>query len=109
MSLAIYLDNSATTPLCESAKKKIAYMLDECWEIKKKFAGGVSNELINDMYEKAKSSGALGGKILGAGGGGFLLLYVPLEKQSNVREALKDFRLVDFNFESQGSRIIFAD
>ncbi len=83
--------------------------LDQAWTVKKKFAGGVSTPLIDDMYSKAKAAGALGGKILGAGGGGFLLVYVPKSKRFSVREALKDFRKVDFRFEPQGSHIIFAD
>lgn len=83
--------------------------LDYAWEIKKKFASGVSNELIDSMYQKAKDAGALGGKVLGAGGGGFLLFYVPMESQAAVREALKDFREVDFRIDPQGSNIIFSD
>lgn len=83
--------------------------LDRAWEIKKTFAGGVSTPEIDEMYEAAKSAGALGGKILGAGGGGFMLLYAPKEKQSAVAEALRDYRQVDFQFESFGSRIIFLD
>lgn len=85
------------------------YLLDKSWEIKKHFAGGVSNELIDGMYQKAKAAGALGGKILGAGGGGFLLLYVPKEHQNMVAEELKDYRRVDFATDPQGSRIIFSD
>lgn len=83
--------------------------LDRTWEIKKTFAGGVSTPEIDRMYETAKSAGALGGKILGAGGGGFMLLYVPEEQQAAVAEALKGYRQVDFRFEPFGSRIIFAD
>lgn len=83
--------------------------LDKAWQVKKRFASGVSNPMIDDMYEKAKNGGALGGKILGAGGGGFLLLYVPTDKRASVREALKDYREVPFNFEPQGTHIIFAD
>lgn len=83
--------------------------LDKSWEVKKQFAGGVSNPMIDEMYADAKSAGMLGGKILGAGGGGFLLAYVPEDKQAAVREALKQYREVAFHFESQGSRIIFSD
>lgn len=83
--------------------------LDRTWQIKKKFAGGVSNEDIDRMYETAQGAGAIGGKILGAGGGGFMLLYVPEEKQANVREAMKQYREVDFKVDYQGSRIIFVD
>jgi D-glycero-alpha-D-manno-heptose-7-phosphate kinase len=83
--------------------------LDRTWQIKKQFANGVSNAEIDAMYESAKASGAVGGKILGAGGGGFMLLYVPKEKQEDVRIAMKDYKEVPFKMDSQGSRIIFAD
>lgn len=85
------------------------YELDKSWEVKKQFAGGVSNPMIDEMYADAKNAGMLGGKILGAGGGGFLLAYVPEDKQTAVREALKEYREVPFHFEPQGSRIIFSD
>lgn len=83
--------------------------LDRSWQVKKQFAGGVSNPVIDEMYTQAKQAGALGGKILGAGGGGFLLLYVPLDRQETVRKALSEYREVPFNFEPQGSHIIFFD
>ncbi len=87
----------------------IGYLLDMAWQEKKKLAKGVTNDLIDGMYKKAKQFGALGGKILGAGGGGFLLLYVPKEAQKALEEGLNDFRKIDFSFEQQGSSIIFAD
>ena len=59
--------------------------------------------------EKAKRAGASGGKILGAGGGGFLLLYVPTGKRDSVEEEMKDYKKVEFNFENEGSRIIFME
>ncbi len=93
----------------ENDIEKWGVMLDDSWQVKKQFASGVSNELIDSMYEKAKSAGAIGGKILGAGGGGFLLLYVLEEKQAAVSEILHDFRRIDFRFEPQGSRIVFSD
>lgn len=83
--------------------------LDRTWEIKKQFAGGVSNDMIDGMYRAAKDAGAAGGKILGAGGGGFLLLYVPPHKQDAVRQALGGYREVPFGTDAQGSRIIFED
>ena len=88
---------------------KWGHLLRDTWELKKKFASGVSNPDIDDMYDRATGAGALGGKILGAGGGGFLLVYVPQDKQSAVREALHDFSEVPFSMDMQGSRIIFAD
>ena len=85
------------------------HKLGETWEIKKQLAGGISNPEIDDMYSRAKRAGALGGKILGAGGGGFMLLYVPEDKQESVKNELKEFKLIDFEFESMGSRIIFME
>lgn len=85
------------------------HQLDRAWSIKKQFAGGISNGEIDAMYDKAKGSGALGGKILGAGGGGFMLLYVPVDKQRAVRTALDGYSEVDFDFEADGSRIIFME
>ena len=83
--------------------------LDRTWSIKKQFAGGISNPAIDAMYEAAKGAGALGGKVLGAGGGGFLLLYVPEGNQAAVRSALSAYREVSFTFEPEGSHIIFSD
>ncbi len=61
------------------------------------------------MYRTALSAGAMGGKILGAGGGGFLLLYTPKDRQQSVKEAMKEYQAVDFGFEPEGSRIIFIE
>jgi D-glycero-alpha-D-manno-heptose-7-phosphate kinase len=83
--------------------------LDRTWKIKKQFASGISNSDIDLMYDKAKAAGAVGGKILGAGGGGFMLLYVPEEYQEGVKNALQEYRLIEFDFDAQGSRIIFSD
>lgn len=95
--------------LCQSAVDQWGVELDKAWEIKKTFAGGVSTPEIDEMYAAAKAAGALGGKILGAGGGGFMLLYVPQNKQAAVRQALKDYREVSFAFEAAGSQIIFIN
>lgn len=83
--------------------------LNRTWQIKKSLSSGISNELIDNMYNAAISAGAIGGKILGAGGGGFMLLYVKDDKKAKVREALKDYREVPFKVDSEGSRIIFVD
>jgi len=81
--------------------------LDYGWELKKKLAGGITNPEIDQMYNKAKEAGAIGGKITGAGGGGFLLLFVPPEKQASVREALSAFRELTFHLGKDGSKSIF--
>ena len=83
--------------------------LDRTWVIKKSLSSGISNETIDKMYTLAKGAGALGGKILGAGGGGFMLFYVKDEAKGKVREALKDYREVPFAVDGEGSRIIFVD
>ena len=71
-------------------------------------ASGISNTIIDDYYEKSLKAGAVGGKILGAGGGGFLLFYCPKEKQENLIKNL-GLRNVNFDFDSQGSRIIYLE
>jgi len=82
-------------------------LLHESWELKKGLASGVSNEALDALYTTARQAGALGGKIAGAGGGGFLLLYCPLDKQDAVREALRHLRELPFAFERDGSKVIF--
>ncbi len=81
--------------------------LHKNWLLKKSLAGNISNSDIDDMYNRAIEAGALGGKICGAGGGGFLLVYVPRNKQDNVREILRNFRELPFMLDPLGSRIIF--
>jgi D-glycero-alpha-D-manno-heptose-7-phosphate kinase len=80
-------------------------LLNDAWIVKKKLSSGVSNEQIDDMYEKAIKAGALGGKILGAGGGGYLMLYVPEKYHEKVKEALYNYSLFNFKFSSTGSTI----
>jgi len=83
-------------------------ILHEGWELKKKLAVGITNSAINDYYEKALKAGAVGGKLLGAGGGGFLLFYCEEYNQNNVRRALADLKETPFEFEPQGSKIIYV-
>lgn len=80
--------------------------LKESWELKKQLVGEISTSDIDKIYDLAIKSGALGGKIAGAGGGGFLLLYVPLGKQNNVRKALSSYRELRFSLERDGSKSI---
>lgn len=81
-------------------------LLDEAWQYKKSLSDKVSNSTIDQIYEEAVRSGALGGKILGAGGGGFILFYVRPEHQPAVKERLKELIHVPFRFENSGSRIV---
>ena len=82
-------------------------LLHRSWELKKRLAGTISNGPINEMYEMARSAGAIGGKITGAGGGGFLLLYVPFERQNNVRKKLNGLQELPFRLEADGTKVIF--
>lgn len=100
---------NAYCALCQGDVDSWGPMLDSSWKKKKRFASEISNSVIDEMYDLAQTAGATGGKILGAGGGGFLLLYVPEECQSAVRRVLHEFREVGFHFEAGGSRIIFCD
>jgi D-glycero-alpha-D-manno-heptose-7-phosphate kinase len=82
-------------------------LLHEAWQSKRSMSTLVSNSQVDDMYERATSAGAIGGKITGAGGGGFLLLFVEPDKQDFIREKLNDLIYVPFEFEHSGSQIIF--
>ena len=84
-------------------------LLHEAWNAKRGLSSEVSNNMVDEIYARARSNGAIGGKITGAGGGGFLLLFVPPPAQDRVREALGNLIHVPFRFESKGSQIIFYD
>ena len=86
---------------------EFGYILNDAWMEKRKLSDKISTYMIDDMYKRAISAGALGGKISGAGGGGFLLLFVPRENQNSVREELSEFREFPFMLEPDGSKIIF--
>lgn len=81
-------------------------MLDHTWRLKRGTGSKVSNGSIDELYERGIKAGALGGKLLGAGGGGFLLFYVEQEKQQNVIKALDDLMHVPFHFENEGTLIV---
>ncbi len=83
-------------------------LLREAWDTKRGISSAVTNNEIDRLYNEAISAGAMSGKITGAGGGGFLLLFVTPDKQAGVKEALKRFLHVPFKFEWHGSQIIFA-
>lgn len=104
----IELTNEAQDALQANDLDCIGRMLHEAWLLKRQFASNVSNDVIDDMYNRAMDAGALGGKILGAGGGGFLMVYVPEEKQANVKKAIQEYKCVNVGFEPQGSKIIYV-
>lgn len=101
-----YLSRDA---LNSSNLRRFGELLHENWEYKKKMASNLSNPIIDNYYNLAISAGAIGGKICGAGGGGFLLFYVEPEKQDKVKKALAELKELQFDFESFGSKIIYID
>lgn len=82
-------------------------LLDESWQVKKQLASRVSNAVIDELYHAARQAGAIGGKLSGAGGGGFLLLYCPPHRQDEVRQALHSLRELPFRLDPDGSKVIF--
>lgn len=83
-------------------------IIHENWELKRTLTQGVSNPAIDQWYDRARKAGAMGGKLLGAGSGGFLMFYAPQEKHEAITRALSDLRRTDLRFEAQGSKIIFV-
>lgn len=115
------ISNSDTIPntkvLVDLAEQSINYlrigklddfgvMLDEGWKIKRKLAPGITNELIDIMYDTAKAAGAFGGKLLGAGGGGFMIFYVSPKNRDSVRVKMKDYKQFHFKFTDNGSMAV---
>ena len=84
-------------------------LLDVTWKLKRQTGSRITTEGIDSLYSRAMNAGALGGKLLGAGGGGFLLFYVPEDRQAKVSEELADLLSVPFEFENNGADIIYYD
>ncbi|PIR69946.1 MAG: GHMP kinase [Candidatus Niyogibacteria bacterium CG10_big_fil_rev_8_21_14_0_10_46_36] len=92
-----------------SGRMTLGQALHENWMHKRNLASQISNAMIDSFYEKARAAGASGGKILGSGGGGFLLLYCEPEHHAHVRKALSGLREMHFRFERTGSLIVYND
>jgi len=99
---AVKILNSATTKILEFGK-----LLHESWKLKRALTDKISNPRIDEIYTVARESGAIGGKLLGAGGGGFMIFFARPQDQPRIKEKLKSLLLVPFRFENQGSQIIF--
>ena len=82
-------------------------LLDTTWKLKRGIGAKVSNGSIDELYASAIKAGALGGKLLGAGGGGFLLFYCEKEKQNELKKAMEQLMIVPFNFENEGTQILY--
>ncbi len=87
--------------------KDMGRLLHEHWQLKRSFSKSITNGIIDGIYEEGIKAGALGGKLLGAGAGGFMLFFVEPERRSEVRKALKNLLHVPFSFENLGTQIIY--
>jgi D-glycero-alpha-D-manno-heptose-7-phosphate kinase len=107
LSSLLGMTESLRSELSAGRIDTLGEMLHESWVIKQSLAKGISNEALGGVYQTARSAGALGGKILGAGGGGFFLFYVPEERQDAVEGALAGLRRIPFRFEGHGTRTLY--
>ena len=98
--------DEAQKHLIEGSLDDFGRLLGESWSIKRSLSKNISNAVIDEVYKLALENGALGGKLLGSGGGGFMLLYVPKNRQREVKKALDDYQFVPFSFEEEGTGII---
>lgn len=87
----------------------VGRLLDEGWQLKRSLSSVISNTQIDALYEEAKKQGALGGKLLGAGGGGFMLLYVPIRRQEKLKSMFSDYKFIPFSFEKSGTKILYEN
>lgn len=83
------------------------YLLDYTWKLKCSLSNNISSDGIDAIYQRAKKAGAIGGKLLGAGGGGFMLLFVEIDKQEQVKRELSEFLYIPFEFETSGTKVIY--
>src|SRR6267378_5846317 len=82
------------------------HLLNESWQIKRTLTQNITNSSLDEIYEAGRSSGAIGGKLLGAGGGGFMLFFVPPERRQELRNRLKNLLCVPFAFSNRGSHVV---
>jgi D-glycero-alpha-D-manno-heptose-7-phosphate kinase len=104
----VKLAETAFHSLCAGDIGCFGPLLDEAWQIKRSLADGISNSQIDNAYAAARKAGAEGGKVLGAGGGGFLMFFAPPQKHDAIRRALSPLRETPFTFAPEGSSIIFV-
>ena len=91
----------------ESSIDDFGKLLDQAWKFKRQTSSEVTTTQIDEIYKRGIKAGALGGKLLGAGGGGFIVFYVQEEKQPAVMEAMKDLLYIPFKFENSGTQVIY--
>lgn len=100
------LVDQAERLLCQGDLDDFGRLLDQTWQLKRQLSPLVSNETVDSVYTRARQAGALGGKLLGAGTSGFMLFYVPQDRQEAVRDELRDLLHVPFRFENEGSVLL---
>lgn len=105
----VELSKELRDALTNNDLREFGSILHQGWLYKQKLASKITNPVINQYYERARQAGAIGGKILGSGGGGFLLFYCELENQNKVRQALSNLKETCFGFEAEGSKIVYVD
>ena len=108
MGEMVCLAEAAYADLCATNIDTLGKYVHDAWQIKKRLTTGITNPLIDEAYQAAIDAGAEGGKVLGAGGGGFLMFLAPPSRHEAIRRALQHLRETPFRFAPQGSRIIFV-
>lgn len=106
LEMKALVDDAERILTSKTSLDEFGRLLDYTWKLKRGFSDQVTTDSIDAVYEKAIRAGAIGGKLLGAGGGGFLLFYVIPERQEAIRAALQDLLYVPFEFETAGTRVI---
>ena len=101
------VDDAQNVLVSRESIDEFGRMLDHTWKLKRGITNKISNDSIDSVYKKAIDAGALGGKLLGAGGGGFMLFSVEKDKQKIVKKVLEDLLYVPFEFENGGTRIMY--
>ena len=100
------VEEAVSVLISEGCITEFGKLLHESWMLKRELSDGVTSKYIDEVYSAACDEGAIGGKLLGAGGGGFMLIFAPPEKQLAIEKRLGDLLRVPFEFESQGSQIV---
>lgn len=103
------LAQELTDALRQNDLDNFGQLMHENWELKKQLTDGISNGEIDEIYKRGREAGALGGKVLGAGGGGFILFYVKREDREKIRNELKTLKELPFTLELEGSKIIYIN
>ncbi|MHC4874086.1 MAG: GHMP family kinase ATP-binding protein [Planctomycetota bacterium] len=101
-----YVDDATEILSSDADLKEFGMLLNDNWQLKQSLSDRITTPEADDLYNRAIKAGAIGGKLLGAGGGGFMLIFAEPEKQSNVRKELSDYLHVPFEFDFEGSKIV---